>query len=287
MTTILRPTTATLKQNINKTPRQPKPTKSATNTQLVNIRNSIMVYYDHTKSAQATLDYAIEMATKLQLAVTILSSPKKINFLQQNRRNIELRKLCKDINSKYAIKVTYLIKKGKPVGNIIACANDYDPFMVLMPRKTKLKVFNSLAVEVAGEIKQPVLVVPKKASYQDLDEIIYTINYGKRDYKHLRKISKIAKGTSAFINVATLHKLRNTKQQSMLMHAFRMMKQRMNYPFVYAGKIYKKLPMIRQEDASKMLVIKVKHPKNYLYQLATHFDLKNYLKVSAVPTLLL
>lgn len=146
----------------------------------------ILVPTDFSETCHKAIEYAAEMANKLNFSITLLHviTSKTKNSLKKEHKGLEtiieqLEVIKKDIEKKYKISVTYTAREGSIFEVINRVADEIKTnFMVLGThgKKGLQYLFGSYAFKVVSQSPVPVVVVQQNSAYSSLKTIIFPVN---------------------------------------------------------------------------------------------------------------
>ena len=152
----------------------------------------ILVPTDFSDDARNASRYAAKLAEKMQASITLLHAYMlptpvsevpyvMINAEEMQKENEEIAQAEADkLKTAFKVNVNYVVRLGFPSDEIEAVIEDSGIDLVVMGMKGKgalEKIMGSTTTSTLKKIRTPLLIIPEKATYRDLQQITYATDY--------------------------------------------------------------------------------------------------------------
>jgi len=111
---------------------------------------------------------------------------------------------------KYTVKIEGIVKKGKPVSVIKKIAASENVSLIIMGMKGRGKsnsIFGSTTIDMIGKTEIPMIVVPEKAKYQPLQNIVVAIDIrDKKPVSRFKLLNELIKKYDPFLQILNVQK---------------------------------------------------------------------------------
>lgn len=111
---------------------------------------------------------------------------------------------------KYTVKINGIIKKGKPVSVIKKVVADEKISLIVMGMKGKGQsnsIFGSTTIGMVGKTEIPIIVVPEKATYQPLQNMVVAIDLkDKKPVSRFKVLNELIKKYDPFLHILNVQK---------------------------------------------------------------------------------
>lgn len=111
---------------------------------------------------------------------------------------------------KYTVKIKGIVKKGKSVSVIKKVAREEQASLIIMGMKGKGQsnsIFGSTTVDLIGKTELPIIVVPEKAKYQPLQNIVVAIDFkDKKPVSRFKVLNQLIKKYDPFLQILNVQK---------------------------------------------------------------------------------
>jgi nucleotide-binding universal stress UspA family protein len=180
----------------------------------------ILVPTDFSDDARNASHYAAKLAEKLKASITLLHAYMlptpvsevpyvMINAEEMQKENEEIATSEADkLRTSYKVQVNYIVRLGFPSDEIEAVVEDDGADLVVMGMKGKgaiEKIVGSTTTNTIKKIRNPLLIVPEKASYRDIKQITYATDYSyevnPKIYAPLLELLKLFNGQLNIVHV--------------------------------------------------------------------------------------
>ena len=180
----------------------------------------ILVPTDFSDDARNASHYAAKLAEKLKANITLLHAYMlptpvsevpyvMINAEEMQKENEEIATAEADkLRASYKVQVNYIVRLGFPSDEIEAVVEDSEADLVVMGMKGKRaveKIVGSTTTSTLKKIRNPLLIVPEKASYRDIKQITYATDFSyevnPKIYAPLLELLKIFDGQLNIVHV--------------------------------------------------------------------------------------
>ena len=180
----------------------------------------ILVPTDFSDDARNASHFAAKLAERMQASITLLHAYMlptpvsevpyvMINAEEMQRENEEIAKAEVDkLKTAYKVDVNYHVRLGFPSDEIETLIEDTGIYLVVMGMKGKgalEKIVGSTTTNTLKKIRIPLLIVPEKAAYKELQQITYATDYSyelnPRIYEPLIEFLKLFKGELNIVHV--------------------------------------------------------------------------------------
>jgi nucleotide-binding universal stress UspA family protein len=153
---------------------------------------TILVPTDFSDNAKNALDYAAQLAKRLNASVVLLHAymlptpVSEVPYVMLNAEEMqkENERIARDavdkIKATYGIDATSIVRLGFPTDEIDAVIEDQPIDLIVMGMKGKgalEKMMGSTTTSAIKKIKKPILVVPEHAVYNDIKQITYATDF--------------------------------------------------------------------------------------------------------------
>lgn len=111
---------------------------------------------------------------------------------------------------KYTVKINGIIQKGKPVNVIKKVAASEKASVLVMGMKGKGKsnsIFGSTTIDMIGKTEIPMIVIPEKATYQPLQNIVVAIDLkDKKPVSQFKVLNDLIRKFDPFLQILNVQK---------------------------------------------------------------------------------
>lgn len=111
---------------------------------------------------------------------------------------------------KYTVKIKGIVMKGKPVKVIKQVAKNEKASLIVMGMKGRGKsnsIFGSTTISMISETQLPIIVVPEKASYKPLQNIVVAIDFrDKKPVSRFKVLNELIKKYDPFLQILNVQK---------------------------------------------------------------------------------
>jgi len=156
----------------------------------------ILVPTDFSDNAMKAVVYAAELAKQIEAEIFLLNAH-ELGLANDSRRN-DMKTLKRSIMSLYnGLHIKTRLADGLPVESILEMANRESVDLIVMGTNgaggIKEAIIGTVAAEVAGRSRIPVLIVPAQYQMEQPDGIVFTTNHFEENTKVLDMLVKIAR----------------------------------------------------------------------------------------------
>ena len=181
----------------------------------------ILVPTDFSDNATKAIDYAVALSEKTNAEIILLNVTTLLNSTFSSRRALikeynntrvegireQLKELQQSIAANNAkVKLTIKLYEGDVQDSILQCAKDENADLIIMGTQGASglkKIFiGSITAGIIGNTTIPVLAIPKKAEWRNLENILFATRQLDVDNKIFTPILKLAQLEAALIHVA-------------------------------------------------------------------------------------
>ena len=181
----------------------------------------ILVPTDFSDNATKAIDYAVALSEKTNAEIILLNVTTLLNSTFSSRRALikeynntrvegireQLKELQQSIAANNAkVKLTIKLYEGDVQDSILQCAKDENVDLIIMGTQGASglkKIFiGSITAGIIGNTTIPVLAIPKKAEWRNLENILFATRQLDVDNKIFTPILKLAQLEAALIHVA-------------------------------------------------------------------------------------
>lgn len=111
---------------------------------------------------------------------------------------------------KFTVKIDGFVKKGKSVSVIKKMAREEKASLIVMGMKGRGKsnsIFGSTTIDMIGKTEIPIIVVPEKATYQPLQNIVVAIDFkDKQPVSRFKVLNELIKKYDPFLQILNVQK---------------------------------------------------------------------------------
>ncbi len=111
---------------------------------------------------------------------------------------------------KYTVKIKGIVAKGKPEAVIMKVARAEKASLIVMGMKGKGKsnsIFGSTTISMIGKTDLPIIVVPEKAAYKPLQNIIVAIDFkDNKPVSRFKVLNELIKKYDPFLHILNVQK---------------------------------------------------------------------------------
>lgn len=180
--------------------------------------NLIIYPTDFSACAENAMPYAIAMAKVMKCNIKIVHSLDIGTVVYEENPSVllleleelgriaerKMRRLKKNIEG-YKISCESEVIQGNLTSWLLDNDNPTIDYFIVMGTvgsdDFENKIMGSLASKIIKKTNFPVLVVPRKAQYDNFEKIIFGSNYHKKDFNHLNFLMKITKYFNASLEI--------------------------------------------------------------------------------------
>ncbi len=189
---------------------------------------NILVPIDFSDASFNAINYAAFLANAFKVPLTLVHAYKSVSAFDEVPRtklpaslveaDAENEKFLKNemegIEKRFTIKIDSILKKGNPVNVIREIAEKKHSDIIIMGMKGKGESnsrFGSTTTALINETNIPLLIIPKKASYQTIDSITLASDFShEKLLSHFPILQKMIERFEPFIQVLNVQK-KNSK----------------------------------------------------------------------------
>lgn len=164
--------------------------------------NLILVPWDYTQVAEYALQHAARIAKLTSGTVGLLHVVKKEK--EKEEATVKLNTIADEIESKYNVRPTIIVKDGSIFKVISETSNELDATMVVMGThgmKGMQKFTGSWALKVIAGTRAPFLVVQDVPAQDQFENIVFPINFRVEDKEKLKWANYLAHYFKTKLNV--------------------------------------------------------------------------------------
>lgn len=164
--------------------------------------NLILVPWDYTQVAEYALQHAARIAKLTDGTVGLLHVVKKEK--EKEEATVKLNTIADEIESKYNVRPTIIVKDGSIFKVISETSNELDATMVVMGThgmKGMQKFTGSWALKVIAGTRAPFLVVQDVPAQDQFENIVFPINFRVEDKEKLKWANYLAHYFKTKLNV--------------------------------------------------------------------------------------
>ena len=188
------------------------------------IMKSILVPIDFSDASFNAVSYAAFLANAFKVPLTLVHAYKTVSAFDEiprakllatsKKADTEHEKFLKEeiegIVRKFTVKIDSMVKKGNPVTVIKQIAEKKHSDIIVMGMKGKGEsnsIFGSTTTAIINETSTPLLIIPKKASYQTIDTITLASDFGhEKLLTHFPVLANIIERFDPFIQILNVQK---------------------------------------------------------------------------------
>lgn len=196
---------------------------------------NILLPTDYSTNAQNGLAYALNLAKQFKGSVNILNvldinSMDSVPFLKTSASEVTIDELpnsrltsfvkkaldSKSLNAPEKNNLSFEVGSGFPGSEIRIRSNSYD--LIVMGKKGKNsiseKLFGGVTTSVLTGANCPVLVVPEKAKYKPVNNILFAVNYHSITTESVRQIIDTAEQLKARLHFVHVKSEQETQESN-------------------------------------------------------------------------
>lgn len=168
--------------------------------------NRIIVPTDFTEVAKNALHFAVQIAKPLKASIEVVHinqasvvTPVDSGLLPDNQYEIKL-DLLQEIEQEYLeaeVNIKTRIVDGFATEELRKISKSPDTDLIVMGTSNSMgfleKIFGRISVDVASRSSCPIIMVPEKANYKPLQQLIYASNYLQDEFSILPQVLSFSK----------------------------------------------------------------------------------------------
>lgn len=166
----------------------------------------ILVPTDFSSNAEKALNYAVQIAKKMNAELLLIHSVRSDNYEQDVKdAEAQLEMIGKTITDSEGVKINTKVYFGPTENSILVATSENNVDMVIMGTlgNTALseKVFGSVTAGIIGKITVPLLAIPLLSDWKTPKKILLAINEFKEKDKEIQPVIELARLFNACIHV--------------------------------------------------------------------------------------
>lgn len=237
--------------------------------------NTILIPTDFSSAAINAMNYALDLAAKEESKVILLHVIPEQTLKKNTEESIaaaneELISLHSQIAESKKIGCERVLLKGEVEKEILRVAEERKPDLVVIGMRGEgeglSRVIGRTARKIIENAKCPVMAIPEKASFKEINNITYATDYHQSDMEALNKLTEMAGPFNA--NIKLLHIANNDQASDSgadLLEKFRkkVVKttgyKNFSCRFLPGRNIQKELEEYARHDSTDLLVMSTHH----------------------------